>query len=117
MSDNEIVKAFESLYKKLLNVKYDLKITRKEFLALNSVDTLINRQKAEIEKLQVVIFKKEDLMQTLLTEKQAYYDELVSSKAEIERLNAKIKTLYGELERVALMTVETNSKEMVGEQE
>lgn len=51
MTDNDIVKAFESLFKKLLNVKYELKITRKEFLALNRVDTLIKRQQAEIERL------------------------------------------------------------------
>ena len=52
MTDNEIIKAFESLYKKLLNVKYDLKITQKEFLALNRVDTLINRQRAKIDDLE-----------------------------------------------------------------
>ena len=52
MNDNEIIKAFESLYKKLLDVRYDLKITTKEFRALNSVNALVNRQKAEIERLQ-----------------------------------------------------------------
>lgn len=52
MKDNEIEKYFLSLYKKLLNVKYDLKITRKEFLALNSAHSLIKRQRAEIEDLK-----------------------------------------------------------------
>lgn len=51
MTDSDIVKAFESLFKKLLNVKYELKITQKEFLALNRVDTLIKRQQEEIERL------------------------------------------------------------------
>lgn len=52
MTDSDIVKAFESLFKKLLNVKYELKITQKEFLALNRVDTLIKRQQEEIERLR-----------------------------------------------------------------
>lgn len=48
MTDNEIIKAFESLYKKLLDVRYDLKITAKEFQALNSVSALVNRQKQQL---------------------------------------------------------------------
>jgi hypothetical protein len=51
VTDSDIVKAFESLFKKLLNVKYELKITQKEFLALNRVDTLIKRQQEEIGRL------------------------------------------------------------------
>ena len=41
---------------------------------------------AEIEKLQKVIFKKEGLMQMLFAQKQAYYDELVKSKSDLEKL-------------------------------
>lgn len=52
LTDTEIIKAFGNLYKKLLDVRYDLKITAKEFQALNSVNALVNRQKAEIERLQ-----------------------------------------------------------------
>ena len=33
-------------------------------------------------------------------------------KAEIERLRGKIKSLYKELERISLMTVATDEKEM-----
>ena len=40
-------------------------------------------------------------------------DKIKSQKAEIDRLNAKIQSIYKELERIALMTVETNVKEMV----
>lgn len=35
-------------------------------------------------------------------------------KAENENLNAKIKSIYKELQRIALMTVATDSKEMEG---
>lgn len=61
MTDKDIEKYFLSLFKKLLNVKYDLKITQKEFEALNSVNTLINRQKAEIERLKEFEFMYKEL--------------------------------------------------------
>ena len=35
--------------------------------------------------------------------------------AEIESLKTKIKNVYKELERIALMTVETDTKELVGD--
>lgn len=54
----------------------------------------INRQKAEIEML---------------------LDETNRQKGEIKRLNAKIESLYKEIVRIALMTEETNKKEMVGD--
>lgn len=50
MTYNEINKYFLSLYKKLLDVRYELKITANEFKALNSVNALITRQQAKIEK-------------------------------------------------------------------
>ena len=42
-------------------------------------------------------------------------DLIHRQKAEIERLNVKIKDVYKELERIALMSVATDSKEMVGD--
>jgi hypothetical protein len=36
-------------------------------------------------------------------------------QAENERLNTKIKSIYKELERISLMTVETDRKELAGE--
>lgn len=36
--------------------------------------------------------------------------ELQEAQAEIERLNAKIKSLYKEIERIALMTTATDEK-------
>lgn len=44
-------------------------------------------------------------------------DLINRQKAEIERLNEKIKSIYKEMERIAKMTVETDVKEMVGERE
>lgn len=53
MTDNDIEKYFLRLYEKLLNVKYTLKITRNEFLALNRAYNLINNQNAKIKALQM----------------------------------------------------------------
>lgn len=51
------------------------------------------RLKVDIDKLQETIFKKEAIMQLLYSNKQAYYDELVSAKAEIERLKEENENL------------------------
>lgn len=75
MTDSDIVKAFESLFKKLLNVKYELKITQKEFLALNRVDTLIKRQQEEIERL-------EGYNENLQTANVALSNEILDIKSE-----------------------------------
>ena len=42
-------------------------------------------------------------------------DLINRQKAEIERLNAKIESLYKEIVRIALMTEESNKKEVVGD--
>lgn len=103
MTDNEIIKALEHcLYKehrqsKCTECKY---VTGcKPYLMRESLD-LINRQKAEIEKLQTTLFKKEDLMQMLFEQKQAYYDELVSAKAKIERLDKLTIEQHREIDRL-----------------
>ena len=80
MKDNEIIKAFGSLYKKLLDVKYDLKITAKEFKALNSVDALLNRQKAEIERYLHSIKLLENDVQTAKSEARKEIIEKIKSK-------------------------------------
>ncbi|MBR3963867.1 MAG: hypothetical protein IKJ80_00480 [Clostridia bacterium] len=49
---------------------------------------LIKRQRAENESLQEAIGRKEDIMRKMCDQKRAYYDELVSAKAEIERLES-----------------------------
>ena len=91
MTDNDIEKYFLSLYKKLLNVRYDLKITHKEFEALNSVNALINRQKAELERLEKeneILSKNADTaFQDGLNEAQDLYAEQV--KAEIRAESRK----------------------------
>lgn len=51
MTDKDITKYFNRLYIKLLDVKYDLKITHKEFLALNEVHNLVYRQQSKIDDL------------------------------------------------------------------
>lgn len=97
MTDNEIIticEKIESLHVKILKSKFAEKVTESEMLSLILAVRELNLQKAEIEKLQEVIFKKEDLMQILHTQHQLEHDEFVASKAEIERLkaeNAKLK--------------------------
>ena len=65
---------------------------------------IINRYEAEIETLQEIIFRKEDLMQKIHNQKQVYYDELVSAKAEIERLTAEREKLLKECKKCGRRT-------------
>ena len=92
MTDNEIEKYFLSLYKKLLNVKYDLKITQKEFKALNSVNALINLKNAEIDDLKRDTIPK---LQEGLKRANKYG---VETDKENEQLKAEIERLKGEVE-------------------
>ena len=48
--------------------------------------SLIKELTEDNEKLQNIIFRKEDLMQMIAKQKQTYYDELVKAKEENERL-------------------------------
>lgn len=104
MTDNEIIKALECCAKN--NVCNECPLARDsiedciECLAESAFD-LINRQKAEIEMLQTTLFKKEDLMQMLREQKQAYYDELVSAKAKIERLDKLTIEQRREIDRLS----------------
>lgn len=77
LTDNDIIKAFNSLYTKLLDVKYDLKITHKEFLALNDVHNLITRQQAEIEAL----IAGQETLQKYIAQQQARIDDLMKETA------------------------------------
>ncbi len=80
MTDNEIIKALEKILR-LMCREGDLQRSSTISHALD----LIKRQKAEIEKLQKVIFKKEDTAQILHKKHQETVDELQFAKAEIER--------------------------------
>jgi uncharacterized protein (DUF305 family) len=101
MTDNEIVKALEccavhGLLKCEKCPKKNEGVTCMYALSKDALD-LINRQKAEIAKLEKV---------------EKYADKTIKAQAaEIEKLEAKIKDLYKEMERIALMTVPTDSKE------
>ena len=101
MTDAEIIKALEDN-----EIKKSLKCCREEdcygcpylfkdectnYLTGDALD-LINRQKAEIEKCVNTLCKKEDMMQLIAEERQQYYDELQTARAEIERLNKEIST-------------------------
>lgn len=77
MNDKDIAKYFNRLYIKLLDVKYDLKITKKEFLALNEVHTLITRQQAEIEAL----IAGQETLQKYIAQQQARIDEFMKETA------------------------------------
>lgn len=62
-----------------------------------------NRQKAEIEKLQKVIFKKEDNMQILHKRHQKTIDELQFAKAEIEKLGEEVRLAHNVIKRTFLL--------------
>jgi|GEM_PF-5479124 len=49
--------------------------------------------KGQIDMLHETIFKKEDLMRKIFSQKQAYYDELVAAKDENEKLTREVETL------------------------
>lgn len=46
----------------------------------------------------------------LIRKKETLRDEIAEQQAEIERLREKIKSLYKEMVRIALMTAETDEK-------
>ena len=91
MKDKDITKYFNSLYIKLLDVKYDLKITQKEFLALNTVHKVVTRQQAEIENLKV----ENQSLRGAANSLKMHYEK---AQAEIERLK---ESLNIELENFA----------------
>ena len=102
MPENEIIKALENCGNKgecnkcpLKNLGNGISLCIPH-LTQSALD-LINRQKAEID--------------ILIRKKEALRDEIAEQQAEIERLREKIKSLYKELERIALMTVERDIKE------
>ena len=80
----------------------------------NALD-LINRLQAENKKRQGGYMTQKQEIANLEIEFKAMRGAANSYKAENERLNAKLKSVYKELERIALMTVETDRKELVGE--
>ncbi|MBR2848789.1 MAG: hypothetical protein IKB87_04980 [Clostridia bacterium] len=73
--------------------------------AINDILSQYHNQKADIKKLQEAFFKKEDLMQTLLTQKQAYYDELVSSKVDLEKYRKLIANVHEELKEAKALYI------------
>lgn len=77
LTDKDITKYFNRLYIKLLDVKYELKITQKEFLALNEVHNLITRQQAEIEAL----IAGQETLQKYIAQQQARIDEFMKETA------------------------------------
>lgn len=118
MTDKDIEKYFLSLYKKLLDVKYDLKITQKEFLALNSVNALINRQQAELTELKENHIPKVEAALKRANEIGRSVDlENEQLKAEIERLKENEETVIREFgvvnadkERILLIAAELSRK-------
>lgn len=100
MKDKDIIKAFNSLYTKLLDVKYDLKITHKEFLALNEVHNLITRQQAIVEKSEKVEYFADKTIATLQAEIKklqnfkSYFDFYYGSDIEMLGLNEDGNTTY-----------------------
>lgn len=105
MTDNEIIKALECCNSNdvgscndcpLVLNNEDLENCEKR-VRRETID-LINRQKAEIEKLNVELVG----MRGACESYKMHYD---NAQAEIERLKAKNQSLYKEIERIALKTV------------
>ncbi len=84
---------------------------------------LINRQQAEIERLQSAWFKKEETMQMIAKEKQQYFDELQTARAEAikefaERLDDSLCKNIGPSRKLywkISADIDNLVKEMVGE--
>lgn len=122
MTDNEIIKYFNSLYIKLLDVKYDLKITQKEFLALNRVHNLITRQQAELERLTGISDNKTKELLRYNASIEELHKKLETAKAEAykefaEKLKERIykEGVHPTIEDEFMCSIDNLLKEMMGE--
>lgn len=106
LTDEEIIKAFyiviESKGKDAVFANVDIKKEgsceyKHIALTFDDILDLLNRQQAEL-----------DFAKTI---NALQMEELQKEQAEIERLNAKIKSVYKELQRIALMTAPLDKKE------
>ncbi len=88
LSEAEIIKALEWLE----DIK-GLCSSDDEYVYGQIIQDLIKCKDAEIEKLQTIIFKKEDLAQLLHKEHQETVDELQRTKAVLEEINDSIYPL------------------------
>lgn len=75
MTDNEIIKALECLHKRILQSKFAEEVTETEIMGLVGALDLINRQKAEIERLK-------EYNETLLTANVDLWNEILVIKSE-----------------------------------
>ena len=84
MNDNEIIKALKHLRTSTLNGWREKKITEKDLNTISYALDLINRQKAEIERLTASVEAAEDYLYPLPF-KNAFDDEIAKARAEAIR--------------------------------
>lgn len=90
MTDNEIIKALECLHKRILKSSFAKYVTETEIMGLVNALDLINRQKAEIEKLNVELVG----MRSACNSYKMHYD---NAQTEIERLKRANKEMANEI--------------------
>ena len=107
MTDNDvktICGKIESLHDKILKSKFAEMVTENEMICLVLAVQELNRQKAEIERLQNALFKQEDTMQMIVKGRdteidrlKAKYEKLLKRKEQLEvKTSEEIHSLYAE---------------------
>ncbi len=111
MTDNEIIEALGQCetQKTCCDCPYFEKIGCKKHLYQEALD-LINRQKAEIERLNAEAKLLTTDKGNLITDKYDLTTELTSAKAEIERLNDLLRRHQRHTDRIRMITAETAKK-------
>jgi predicted transcriptional regulator len=121
MTDNEIIKALDNLRRKILATRFAEQVTESEIMGLVNAISLINRQKAEIERLKMYKSLYDDLKaENLETIKAIKHNKAEAIKEFAERLKEK-KCSYSETEHtfdfdgVTVEDIDAIAKEMTEE--
>ena len=118
LTDNEIIKVLECCSKPVSENCKECPLCSVDCMSISieklSLD-LINRLQEENKKWQGGYMTQKQEIANLEIELKTMRGAANSYKEETEGLKTKIKSVYKELERISLMTVETNRKELVGE--
>ena len=113
MTDNEIIKALESLHKRILHSRFARDVTEDEIMAVVNAIYIINRQKAEIERLNRMYLTVCESLDK--AEKQISTAQAEAIKEFAERLNEYVSITVLGIPVVALADINNLVKEMVGE--
>ena len=94
LTDNDIKIVLELLHKRILHSKIAEEVTEAEIIALVEVVDLINRQKAEIERLTNKLEQREEMMANLGVEFTTIQGTANYYKMHYEKAQAEIERLY-----------------------